>query len=458
MELKRFLYDDLVNWKHKNSGKVLIVEGARQVGKTYILKKFSNENFNNVIYINLMELAGSTFISCIEAVTKWKPGDEQVEKPLHKALTLYNKDFKDDKSTIVIVDEIQESALVYSRIREFARQFNCYFIVTGSYLGKTLNKEYFLPAGDIEKMKLEPLNFREFLLAYDKLDLYDNIDLFGKSSQRDYEELKKYFFIYQKIGGYPEVVSKYIQNEDFDEAEELITGIIGIFIDESQRYFPDILDKAVFDKLLYGVAKTLLREKKGVDDLTTELSKLVYKEESGKLSKRSINNAISWLFVSHIIGYCDKSIDCSLYEIKSNNRVYFKDLGVARLFLRRTGEKPDAIKGIIAENFVYLALSRWTDKYIAGVSPWFAIYKKTDGELDFFVRSLIDYKNYGIEVKSTNNEYKTAKALLNDGKLDYLYLLKGETYGYKDDGQIITVPLYLADRIQFNYGIPGSAD
>lgn len=214
----------------------------------------------------------------------------------------------------------------------------------------------------------------------------------------------------------------------------------------------------MFDKLLYGVALAILREKKGIDDLTTELSKLIYKEESGKLSKKSINNAISWLLVSHIIGYCEKSIDCSIYEIKSNNRVYFKDLGVARLFLKRTGDNPNTIKGVIAENFVYLSLTHWLGKYIAGSAPWFALYTKTGGELDFFVRSLVDYKNYGIEVKSTDNKYKTARALLDDGKLDYLYVLKGDTYGSADNAPIYTIPLYLADRIRFNYGAPVEED
>ncbi len=83
------------------------------------------------------------------------------------------------------------------------------------------------------------------------------------------------------------------------------------------------------------------------------------------------------------------------------------------------------------------------------------MYQKTKGELDFFVRSLLDYKNYGIEVKSTDAAAKTAKRLLEDGKLDYLYLLKGDTKGgISEDGKIYTVPLYLADRIKFNMGEP----
>lgn len=86
---------------------------------------------------------------------------------------------------------------------------------------------------------------------------------------------------------------------------------------------------------------------------------------------------------------------------------------------------------------------------IAGLAPWFGIYEKSKGELDFYVRSLLDYKNYGIEVKSTDAEAKTAKKLLEDKKLDYLYLLKGDTKGGVAEGKIFTVPLCLAERIVF---------
>ncbi|NBJ03881.1 hypothetical protein D3Z62_28420 [Lachnospiraceae bacterium] len=82
-----------------------------------------------------------------------------------------------------------------------------------------------------------------------------------------------------------------------------------------------------------------------------------------------------------------------------------------------------------------------------------ALYQETKGKLDFFARSLVDYKNYGIEVKSTDAAVKAAMQLLEDGKLDYLYLLKGDTKGgISNDGKVLTIPLYLADRISFALG------
>ena len=126
-------------------------------------------------------------------------------------------------------------------------------------------------------------------------------------------------------------------------------------------------------------------------------------------------------------------------------------MGVAYSFLSRTGATYDVIKGLLAENFVYLSLKRRIDKgtEIAGIVPWFASYEKINGELDFYVRSLLDYKNYGVEVKRTDSAAKTGRKLLEDGKLDYLYLLKGETKGGVAEGKVFMVSLCLVDRVRF---------
>jgi len=178
------------------------------------------------------------------------------------------------------------------------------------------------------------------------------------------------------------------------------------------------------------------------------------------LSRRMVKirygtHAISWLQESHIIGYASKAVDCDYEQIKDNNRYYFLDMGIAYHFFSRTGASFDKVKGILAENFVFLNLRNRIDnrREIAGIAPWFASHEKTKGELDFYVRSLLDYKDYGIEVKSTDAAAKTARALLADKKLDYLYFIKGESQGgIAEEGKIFTVPLCLADRIRFDIG------
>lgn len=450
MYFKRQAYEKLQQWKNADSGCVLEVSGARQVGKTYLLKKFAKENFKYIIYINMAEQSGQEFLLCMDKVNQWEPGMPRVERPIHEMLRLYDAAFEDSKDTMIIIDEIQESAKVYNLIRTFAREFECYVAVTGSYLGRLLEKDFFLPAGDLETMTLETLSFEEFVDVFGKTELYDSIDLYGSSNKEDYQELRFLYDIYQRTGGYPAVVNTYLEHQDFRKCDEMLKHLIDVFTNESKRYFENVLDVNLFDKLFNGIAITMIREKQGLRDLTEELSKIVYQEESGRVTKKMLNHALGWLQASHIIGYAGKSVDCDYLEIKENARFYFHDLGMARYFLSRTGADESTVKGIVAENFVYRELLEHIGKDIAGRTPWFAIYQKTKGEMDFFVRSLLDYKNYGIEVKSEDGSGKTARELLKDGKIQYLYFLKGDTQGgIAEDGKVITVPLYMAGRVNF---------
>jgi len=449
--LNREIYQELLQWKNNKSGHVLELSGARQVGKTFILDKFAKENFNHYIYINCAESSGEQFLKCKIEAEKWIPGEPRPANTALKAMQLYERTFVDTEDTIVVIDEIQDSKEIYNLIRQFARYFQCCFIVTGSYLAKILEPGFFSPVGDLDRMTLETLTFPEFLDALGYLDLYQSIDLAGGSKSEDYKILNEKFDVYERIGGYPAVVKMYLQTKDIERCEEEIVKIVQTFMEESKRYFKSVVDSSIFDRLLESIAVLLIKEKIG-RDLVKELSKIVLKEESGKIGKHAVNQAFSWLHASRVIGYADKCIDCNHLDVVMNQRFYYTDLGIANYFLTKTGEGRNNIKGILAENFVYLSLKR--HKKVAGDNPRFVIYQKTKGELDFYVRSLIDYQNYGIEVKSEDNQSKTARRLFEDGKLDFLYYLKGDKQGgIAEGGRIITVVLYLADRIGFDLGV-----
>ena len=451
MELKRDIYKELLAWKSKSNHKVLELEGARQVGKTYILEKFAKKEYQSHVYINMIGSSGKDFLQCLETAASWEPGKKRENNPVYKAFQLYDPDFSDCEDLLIVIDEIQESSVVYSKIREFARDFKAHFIVTGSYLGKTREKEYFLSAGDTEVLTMTTLTFPEFLDAFHRRGLYESIDLYGGSDHAGYDELKSYFHIYLQIGGYPEVVTTYLESRSIPDCEAMISNLIQIFVKESSRYFDSPLELQMFEKIFSSIAATLLKEKKGTPDLTTDLTKIIFKEESGRITKKMTNYAISWLFLSHQIGYCSMSVDCSNLDIVDNCRYYFNDLGVAGYFLKLTGEPLSIIEGVLCENFVYLELVRRIRKQeIAGQVPWFAIDKKTSGELDFYVRSRIDNMDYGLEVKRGKNRANTANALLERGKLDFVYQLKN-TYGGIADRKY-SVPLYLCGRIPFNLG------
>lgn len=448
MELKRDIYGLLLKWKKKDSGKVLELNGARQAGKTYILTKFAKENYKNFIYINMMQISGQEFISCLDKTTSWEPGQERIEKPLHKALELFDHEFTDNKETVVVIDEIQESAKVFSLIRQFSREFRAHFVVTGSYLGRTAKKEYFLPAGDIESLVLDTLSYEEFLQAAGKRELYEQLDPFGDGEHKDYDELKRLYQIYCEIGGYPAVVTEYFETGDLQHCREILRELITIFMEESERYFDNILEMNLFEQIFPAIAQTLVREKKGAKDLMTDLSRIIFKEESNRVTKESIHNAIAWLYRSNIIGYCDRVNEGDILDVTFNCRFYFKDLGVARMFLQMAGADSSNIEGIINEEFVCRYIERLIrDIKVAGRSPMFGLYK--GGEIDFIVKSLLDEQVYGVEVKAGKDIGKTANRMLQDGKIKYLYLLKGETYGGVADGRKYTMPIYMAGKLTF---------
>ena len=133
------------------------------------------------MYINLFELSGEQFISCYQKACNWRPGEgPRPQAPLHDAFRLFDENFSDTEDTVIIIDEIQESAEIYNRIREFTRQFRCRFIVTGSYLGRIYEPEFRYSSGDVTSIQIYTLSYEEFLEAADT-DLFEKYKLLGKN-------------------------------------------------------------------------------------------------------------------------------------------------------------------------------------------------------------------------------------------------------------------------------------
>ncbi len=449
MELKRNIYNDLLRWKQRDSGKVLELKGARQTGKTFILDKFAKENYKIYIYINMAQLSGEKFLACMEQASAWKPGEPRIEKALHEAIRLFDSRFEDNKDTIIVIDEIQESAKVYSRIREFSREFVCHFVVAGSYLGKTLEKEHFLSAGDTENLTLNTLTFEEFVEAFGKRELYNGVDLLGSGNPEQYDELKEYYKIYCEIGGYPDVINCYMETQDMQECKRVLMQIIRTFIEESTRYLGGIQEMILLEQIFPAIAQLTVREKKEHGDLITELSRIIYNRKSNRTMRKSISAVIDWLYRSDIIGYCGKANECDPVNVSLHNCFYFQDVGVCRYFLDAAGADLLALREMISENFVYIELLKRIRGFeITGIAPMFGTYK--GGETDFFIKCWKNDNSYGVEVKDGQSETEIVQQLLKDEMVEAVYLLKEDTYGGMADRKL-TVPIYLVGRVRFDY-------
>ena len=350
----------------------------------------------------------------------------------------------------MIIDEIQESAAIYNRIREFTRQLKSDFIITGSYLGRILNREFKYSAGDLDSLEIHTLDFREFLMALDKEDLYQELDLYGESSEEVYKNLADLYKIYTKIGGYPAVILRYLESGSVEEANTELLKIIKLFTNESKRYFDDILDDEVYDNIFSSVARVLVKEKKGFDEdsFSEELQNIVVKDYSSNISKASVNRAIDWLYSSGIIGFAGKIKDCNILDFKPKARCYFMDVGLTSYFLTHIGCSESDVSGIVNENFVFLDLKRRIvpPSEIALETPAFATMGR--GEIDFYLKSLRTRKTYAIEVKTGKNQSKTVQDILDKRKADYVVYAKGNTHGGVRDN-IYTIPIYGIGKFEF---------
>ncbi len=448
--LKRKAYGRLKAWKESVRHSTLEISGARQVGKTYLVNRFADEQYRQKIYVNLLELSGELFLEKYHELRQ-QIGDGLIcDNPVYELIRRYHPDFNDSKDTIVIIDEIQESAEIYNRIREFTRKLESDFIVTGSYLGRILDKNFKYSAGDLDFLEIHTLDFEEFLTAVGRQELYESMDLYGGSNESIYQELQKYYEDYCQIGGYPSVVLQYLENASFEDCQTELLKIIRLFTNESKRYFEDILDDAVYDNMFSGVARILAKEKKGFDkdSFSEELQGIVTKDYSSNISKASINRAVNWLYSSGIIGFAGKIPECNIMDFKAKARCYFMDIGLAHYFFTKIGCPKDMETGIINENFVYLDLQRRIAHpcEIALESPAFATLG--NGEIDFYAKAVRSQKTYAIEVKAGKNAGKTASAALDSKKADYLLYAKGNTTGGKT-GSIITIPIYGISKFSF---------
>ena len=452
MYLKRIIYDQLLDWKNDTSHSTLEVSGARQVGKTYIINKFADENFRHKIYINLFEQSGQQFMECYKQATSWTPGTKRPEHPLHDAFRLFDIEFTDSDDTVIIIDEIQESAEIYNRIREFTRQFKSHFIITGSYLGKIYESDFRYSSGDVTTIPIYTLSFEEFLLAYDSAlyEQYQNLSLDTPDSGNIYTLLKEAYDIYCQVGGYPKVVETYLETRSFEKAQGVLIKIIDTFTNESIRYFTDILDTRVFTQIFLSICRILNRESRGLkeDSISEELQKLVTRDYSSNISKAVCNRAISWLYFSGIIGFCAKITEMDVLDFKPASRCYFMDLGLANYYLTLTGTDAATLSGTLNENFVYINLKKRQDfpAEIAFETPAFATYK--GGEIDFVAQTLKNRVRYLIEVKAGKGTATTSLKALEHGKADHLLYLKGDTKGGIDK-KVRTLPIYLLELFNF---------
>ena len=426
--MKRKISHSFVEWKNSDERKPMILNGARQVGKTYILEEFGKEYFENMIYLN-MEIEG--------AVRNYIEQELSPRKIIQFIESVKRQEIIPEK-TLIFFDEIQASERTLTSLKYFCEQTPEYHIVAaGSLPGVSINREkYSFPVGKVNEFYLYPLDFEEFIwaLGYEKLaeeikNHYEANLAFPESLHKVAMELYKKYFI---VGGMPAAVNSFIKTDSFLKAQVIQN---------------DILNEYIADMAKYADAATSVKIRACYDSIPAQLAKENAKFQY-KVVKRGgtatiFGEAIEWLNLANITLKCQRLehgfIPINAYMDLINFKLYMGDIGI--LTLRSEIPLQMILSPVEIDNTF---LGAMTENYVAQcfrAKNYRLAYWQSDGkaEVDFVLQ--IDGKVVPIEVKKSRyNRAKSLGVFMEKYKSEYAIRISGKNFGFEN--KIKSVPLY----------------
>lgn len=464
-DFERNLYGELVNWKNKQRD-ALLLKGPRQVGKTYLLKKFGKTEFKQMIYVDLRDFKNSSkFLKIYDGLKEemiYDSTDEDKRLFWTNVFLLYTDEkFEDTSETLIIIDEIQENSEIYSNIRDINRSLNARLVATGSYLGIVeYSNDYWISAGDYAELELNSLSYVEFLKALGLYDNYNEIKSYDKNKLNDkelniYNKVEEAYEAYSKIGGYPAVVQEYLRSKgDISSCMDYVGRLLNSFYSESGRYFKDIIEENLWEKAMILVVQDLLNRSnslKGGDLLEGLTFRDSRKNKGLDTNRREVNNVVSWLLSCNILGEVYSYSNFKDLNRIGTSRYYFKDMGFLNYlssFLPSINESTKV--GIRAENFVYLYLTTqvsksWGKGLFIEDKPCYAV--QYTFEIDFLMHSQED-KRIALEVKNSKGATKSSDYALDKGYVDKVIKIQN-TYGDSNinESDSYVIPIFAVDKL-----------
>lgn len=418
---------------------ILYVEGARQTGKTTEILYFATKHYDHVIYINLAtdQYAGA-FRDAIKGVGH---RNELFEDFL---LSVLGVKYTNDSRTVLIIDEIQESSAVYNSLRTLRWGLKCDIIVSGSYLAVALNKEYFVPAGDLRTVEITPLSFREFTDIHHQ-GLWESASTDGSSPDSAYIILREEYNRYCLLGGYPGVISE-CERRGVSFARQAQQEVMNAFLRESKRYIMDTSILAAFDDVMRAATLLQLREKRGTRINTDLIIKLTASTDT-PIDRKVVNAAVSWLYECGVFGLVGFYDPVSKMR-QSASRLYFRDVGILGAVLDTLKYDNGAKSGLITETFAFNELCALHKANL--------VYEKTPNfsccnnyELDFYEVKKGDQSTirYGVEVKTQQDTAKSLSYYKKMGYIDKCILASADDTGCLPKDDFARIPVYLIGKL-----------
>lgn len=423
--MQRFLMDDLVKWKEKENRKPLILKGARQVGKTWLMKEFGREYFKKTAYVSFYNN---------QRMKKVFDEDYDIERIIMNINIEANTEVTPE-DTLIILDEIQEAPRALEALKYFCENASEYAVVAaGSLLGVAIHAGISYPVGKVDTLELYPMNYREFLCAVGQEQL---AKLLIQKNRYVSDFREKYIFWlknYYYVGGMPEVVKFYSEHKDYAEVRNIQHEILEQYENDFGKHTP---------------ANELPRIRMVWNSIPMQLAKENKKFFFGKIKEgaraKEFELSIEWLqdcgLITKVYKVNKPAMPLKAYIDFSSFKLYLLDVGLLGALSELDAESIlegnsifTEFKGALTEQYVLQQLVSDT-KY----KPYYYAGEKSTYEVDFVIQK---GKNIvPIEVKAEENLRAQSLKFYCD-KFKPEYAVRTSMSDYRQQDWMVNVPLY----------------
>ncbi len=435
--LKRKMYDRLLEWKKNKGTECLLIKGARQVGKTYLVRQFGANEYESFIEINFH------MQSNLKAIFEGELSSEEI----FKRITANIPGVKlIPGKTLLFLDEIQKCANARTALKFLAQDERFDVIASGSLLGlaygqdadKEVKEVDSIPVGYEKPLMMYSLDFEEFLWAYGyNDDTIDYLRRFYDSKEKIPTEInEKYDMIlreYLVVGGMPEIVANFMEYKDFGKVQDIQDKILSSYADDISQHAKGA-EKVKVRKCYDSIPRQLARENR----------KFKYSEVESKATARKFGDSVQWLHDANMAYICCNSsmpmLPLKAYEKENEFKLYINDTGLLMAMFGfatkqalLNGKLKGPAKGGIYENFAAETLIK------SGYSLHY--YKPNDNsELEFVIEK--DGEVVPIEVKAGNTATKSLNKFIEEFEPSVAYKLISGNIGVNETK--LSLPHYLA--------------
>ena len=429
--MKREIYHKLLAWKTSKKRKPLLLKGARQVGKTWLIEEFGREEFSQVHTFNFQE--DPELHSVFQASLNPMKILETLELSYSVTISL--------DQDLIFFDEIQECSKALNSLKYFCEESNEYHITAaGSLLGVKVSREKGFPVGKVNFLNLHPLTFFEFLSALGQeklrsfLEAYQNYEPFPEPIHEKLLQLLKVYFF---VGGMPEAVFEYAQSERLDTVREIQLEILDAYERDFAKHAP-----------LSEIMKITTVWKQVHRQLAKENKKFIFAAIRKSARGRDYEEAIQWLLDGGLIhkSHLVKAPKFPLSAYATNNifKLFLLDVG---LLGAQSNLSPQVIidgnvlftefKGALTENYIAQELTATKN------APLYYWASEGSAEIDFLIEHV--HEIYPLEVKAGASPKKKS-LLVYDQKYTPSKLVRSTTMNLKRHEKIYNYPLYFISR------------